>query len=66
MYFKIEFGAHKESYGNYWGNKMQAFDDGSENLRQPKVEHESLGLEMGGGTLLTFPKATKVFLYKVF
>lgn len=33
-------------YGNYQGNKIQAFDDGGKNQIPPKAEHEPLGLEI--------------------
>ena len=32
--------------GNYWGNTIQAFDDGDENPILPKVENEALDLEI--------------------
>ena len=43
---KIGLGAHQEMDGNYWGNTIQAFDDGDENPILPKVENEALDLEI--------------------
>ena len=58
---KIGLGAHQEMDGNYWGNAIQAFDDGDENPILLKVEHEPLGLEIRR-LLVTFLSVIKAFL----
>ena len=47
--------------GNYWGNKIQAFNDGDENPILPHVEYEPLGLEIRR-PLVTFLSIIKAFL----